>query len=55
MASKKKKKKIRLVSTEGTGVFYVTNKGDKATEKIKKKKYDWKIRKHVMFEEAKMK
>ncbi len=45
---------VRLNSTEGTGEFYTTTKNPR-TEKIKKKKYDKKKRKHVMFEEGKIK
>ncbi len=48
--------KIRLVSTEGTGYFYVTKKNPRnITEKLVKKKYDPVIRKHCDFKEAKIK
>ena len=48
--------KIRLVSTEGTGYFYVTKKNPRnITEKLVLKKYDPKLRKHVDFKEAKIK
>tara|TARA_A100000171_G_C2127041_1_gene144194 strand:- start:957 stop:1124 length:168 start_codon:yes stop_codon:yes gene_type:complete len=48
--------KIRLVSTADTGYFYVTKKNPKTlTEKMVKRKYDPKIRKHVDFKEAKIK
>lgn len=47
---------IRLVSTAGTGYFYTTEKQKKnSPEKMEKKMYDPKIRKHVMFKEAKIK
>jgi len=47
---------IKLVSSAGTGVFYVKKKNPrKSTEKLKFKKYDPKIRKHVEFVEQKMK
>jgi large subunit ribosomal protein L33 len=46
--------KIKLVSSEGTGVFYTTTK-KKGEEKIQRKKYDRKLRKHVVFKESKMK
>ena len=47
---------IRLVSTEGTGFFYVTKKNPRTkTEKLELKKYDPVARKHVAFREAKIK
>ena len=48
--------KIRLVSTAGTGYFYVTKKNSRTmTEKFLMKKYDPVARKHVEFKEAKIK
>jgi large subunit ribosomal protein L33 len=48
--------KIRLVSEEGTGFFYVTKKNSRTmTEKLSMKKYDPKARKHVLFKESKIK
>lgn len=48
--------KIRLVSTAGTGYFYTTLKNKRNTpEKMEKKKYDPKVRKHVLFVEKKIK
>lgn len=48
--------KIRLVSSAGTGYFYTTDKNKKNTpDKLEFKKYDPKIRKHVIFKEAKIK
>ena len=48
--------KIRLVSEEGTGYFYVTKKNVRnTTGKLEKKKYDPVVRKHVVFREAKIK
>jgi len=48
--------KIKLVSSAGTGFYYVTKKNPRTvTEKIKLKKYDPKARKHVEFTEAKIK
>jgi large subunit ribosomal protein L33 len=48
--------KIRLVSEEGTGFFYVTKKNSRTmTDKFSVRKYDPKARKHVMFKEAKIK
>ncbi|MCB1071225.1 MAG: 50S ribosomal protein L33 [Verrucomicrobia bacterium] len=47
---------VKLVSTAGTGHFYVTTKDPrKKPEKLELKKYDPKLRKHVPYKEAKMK
>ena len=47
---------IRLVSTADTGYFYVTKKNPRTqTEKMTLRKYDPRVRKHVMFKEAKIK
>ena len=54
MAKKDKRELIRLVSTAGTGYFYTTNR-KKGREKLQLNKYDPKIRKHVLFKEAKIK
>ncbi|MGB3718261.1 MAG: 50S ribosomal protein L33 [Proteobacteria bacterium] len=48
--------KIKLVSTAGTGYYYVTKKNPRtSTEKLSFKKYDPVVRKHVEFKEAKIK
>ena len=48
--------KIRLVSTAGTGYFYTTTKNKRTMpEKMEIKKFDPKIRQHVIFKEAKNK
>ena len=48
--------KIKLLSTAGTGFFYVTKKNPRtATDKISFRKYDPIARKHVAFKEAKIK
>ena len=48
--------KIKLLSTAGTGYFYVTKKNPRTkTEKIVMKKYDPVARKHVDFKETKIK
>ena len=48
--------KIKLVSSAGTGYFYTTTKNRKNTPgKIALKKYDPKVRKHVVFKETKLK
>jgi large subunit ribosomal protein L33 len=45
-----------MISTAGTGHFYVTKKNQKtATEKLVLRKYDPRARKHVEYKEAKMK
>ncbi len=50
------KNTIKLVSSAGTGHFYVTKKNPKkATEKLALKKYDPKVRKHVEYKEGKIK
>ena len=48
------REKIRLVSTAGTGYFYTTMR-KKGREKMQLKKYDPRVRKHVVFKEAKIK
>ena len=48
--------KIKLLSTAGTGFYYVTKKNPRtATEKFVFKKYDPVARKHVEFKETKIK
>ncbi|WP_241085924.1 50S ribosomal protein L33 [Candidatus Vondammii sp. HM_W22] len=48
--------KIRLVSSAGTGHFYTTTKNKRNMPgKIEITKFDPKIRKHVMYKEAKIK
>ena len=47
---------IRLVSSAGTGYFYITKKNPKtSTENLQQRKYDPVIRQHVLFKEAKIK
>lgn len=47
---------IKLVSTAGTGYFYVAKKNPrKTTEKFEFRKYDPVVRKHVAFKESKIK
>ncbi len=54
--AKSSREKIRLVSSAGTGHFYTTDKNKKNMPgKMKIKKYDPRIRKHVMYKEAKIK
>jgi large subunit ribosomal protein L33 len=48
--------KIKLLSSAGTGFFYVTKKNPRnSTEKLVFKKYDPVVRKHVEFKETKIK
>jgi large subunit ribosomal protein L33 len=48
--------KIRLVSSAGTGHFYTTDKNKKnMPEKMEIKKFDPRVRKHVIYKEAKIK
>ena len=48
--------KIKLVSSAGTGHYYVTKKNSRTqTDKLVKKKYDPVARKHVEFREGKIK
>ena len=47
---------IKLVSSADTGFYYVKKKNPKKqTEKLSFKKYDPVVRKHVVFNEAKLK
>ena len=47
---------IKLQSTADTGYFYVRKKNPRQmTEKLELKKYDPRVRKHVIFKETKMK
>ncbi len=48
--------KIKLVSSAGTGFYYVTKKNPRTlTEKLVLNKYDPVIKKHVEFKEGKIK
>ncbi|MAJ65651.1 MAG: 50S ribosomal protein L33 [Alphaproteobacteria bacterium] len=47
---------VKLVSTADTGYFYVAKKNPRQmTEKMQFRKYDPRVRKHVIFKEEKMK
>ncbi|MHB9044242.1 50S ribosomal protein L33 [Acidithiobacillus sp.] len=47
---------MKLVSTAGTGHFYTTTKNKKTKpDKLEMKKFDPKVRKHVMYREDKIK
>jgi len=48
--------KIKLVSSAGTGHFYTTTKNKRNMPgKMEIKKFDPKVRKHVLYKEAKIK
>ena len=50
------REKIRLNSSAGTGHFYTTTKNKRnQSGKMEIKKYDPKVRKHVMYKEGKIK
>ena len=50
------REKIKLVSTAKTGHYYTTTKNKKQhPDKVEIKKFDPKIRKHVLYKEAKIK
>jgi large subunit ribosomal protein L33 len=54
--AKAAREKIKLVSSAGTGHFYTTTKNKKTKpEKMEISKFDPKVRKHVMYKEAKIK
>ncbi|MDR0640310.1 MAG: 50S ribosomal protein L33 [Holosporales bacterium] len=47
---------IKLLSSANTGYFYVTKKNPRTMpEKLELKKYDPRVRKHVIFKEHKIK
>jgi len=49
------REQIRMVSTEGSGYFYITTKNKRTKpEKMTLRKYDPKLRKHVVFKESKI-
>ncbi len=55
MARKRNVTLFKLVSSEGTGVYYVVGRNTKKLpEKLKFRKYDKRLRKHVVFEEKKL-
>ncbi len=50
------REKIKLESSAGTGYFYTTTKNKTTNrDKLELKKYDPKVRKHVLFKEGKLK
>ena len=54
MAGNSKRELIQLESTEGTGYRYTITKNKRLhPERVELKKYDPKLRKHVLFRETK--
>ncbi len=50
------REKIKLVSSAGTGHYYTTTKNKRTQpDKMEVKKFDPRVRKHVMYKEAKIK
>ena len=50
------REKIKLVSSAGTGHYYTTTKNKKTMpDKLEIKKFDPKIKKYVLYKEAKIK
>jgi len=50
------REKIRLVSSAGTGHFYTTTQNRRPhPEKMEVKKYDPRVRKHVLYKEGQIK
>lgn len=50
------REKIRLMSSAGTGHYYTTTKNRRLhPEKMEIKKYDPRVRKHVIYKETKIK
>ncbi len=50
------REKIRLMSSAGTGHYYTTTKNKRLhPEKMEVKKYDPRVRKHVIYKETKIK
>ena len=50
------REKIRLMSSAGTGHYYTTMKNRRLhPEKMEVKKFDPKVRKHVIYKETKIK
>ena len=44
---------IKLKSTESTSIYWTRKNKRNSTERLELKKYDKKLRKHVVFKEAK--
>ena len=46
---------IRMVSSAKSGYFYIKDKNTKSKDKLSVRKYDPVVKKHVLFEEKKIK
>ena len=56
MGTKRKRERIKLVSSADTGHFYVTTKNKRTNpDKMEITKFDPVVRKHVTYKEAKIK
>jgi large subunit ribosomal protein L33 len=44
---------IKMKSTESTSVYWTTKNKRNTTERLERKRYDQKLRRHVTFKEAK--
>ncbi|WP_343154325.1 50S ribosomal protein L33 [Buchnera aphidicola] len=54
--AKKNREKIKMISSSGSGHYYTTTKNKRNTpDKLAFKKYDPTIRKHVLYNEGKIK
>ncbi|QCI21975.1 50S ribosomal protein L33 [Buchnera aphidicola] len=54
--AKKSREKIKMISSAGTNHYYTTTKNKRNTpDKLQFKKYDPIIRKHVLYNEGKIK
>jgi large subunit ribosomal protein L33 len=50
------REKIKMVSSAGTGHYYTTTKNKRIQpDKLEMKKFDPRVRKHVMYKESKIK
>ena len=50
------REKIKLVSSAGTGHYYTTTKNKRIQpDKLEMKKFDPRVRKHVMYKQSKIK
>ncbi|MEZ0261643.1 MAG: 50S ribosomal protein L33 [Alphaproteobacteria bacterium] len=54
MAKKGPRGTIRLVSADGKAVYYTSKNSRNTTDKLKRRKYNRKTRKHEVFTEGKM-
>ncbi len=55
MAAKGNRELVKLECTEGSGDFYVANVHKRAENKLELKKYNKKLRRHVVYKQKKLK